>query len=255
MRALTTFVSAAALAISISAASLPAHAAVFASFNPVSGNSDFRWVKSGGAGTGGHFISINSNTATVAQAVRTRFSFLDPAFNAIDNVAALLTVDATVSAGHPATFNGSSSTYTQTQLNGSFSIIYNGLDTIVGGFHLVPGENLLSGTFTDAWIQGGGTSGSFNETPGNGGAATFTSDVYNVSHLAPGTGSFAFNLLSATPKFGAGAGKALNTVRANGGGNFSAGVVPEPAAWALMIMGFGGIGAMIRRRKTIAALA
>lgn len=27
------------------------------------------------------------------------------------------------------------------------------------------------------------------------------------------------------------------------------GGVPEPAAWALMLMGFGGIGAMIRRRK------
>jgi hypothetical protein len=32
-----------------------------------------------------------------------------------------------------------------------------------------------------------------------------------------------------------------------------AGVVPEPGTWALMIMGFGGAGAMIRRRR--AALA
>ncbi|MBW8812189.1 MAG: PEP-CTERM sorting domain-containing protein [Caulobacterales bacterium] len=29
--------------------------------------------------------------------------------------------------------------------------------------------------------------------------------------------------------------------------------VPEPATWALMIMGFGGAGAMLRRRRTIAA--
>jgi hypothetical protein len=29
-----------------------------------------------------------------------------------------------------------------------------------------------------------------------------------------------------------------------------AGGVPEPAAWALMLVGFGGIGAMIRRRRT-----
>ena len=27
-----------------------------------------------------------------------------------------------------------------------------------------------------------------------------------------------------------------------------AGVVPEPAAWALMILGFGGAGAALRRR-------
>jgi len=31
----------------------------------------------------------------------------------------------------------------------------------------------------------------------------------------------------------------------NGGG----GVVPEPATWAMMILGFGGIGAMLRRRR------
>lgn len=29
--------------------------------------------------------------------------------------------------------------------------------------------------------------------------------------------------------------------------------VPEPAAWALMIVGFGGAGAMLRRRRTLAA--
>ena len=31
------------------------------------------------------------------------------------------------------------------------------------------------------------------------------------------------------------------------------GGVPEPASWALMIMGFGAAGAMIRRRKAVAA--
>jgi hypothetical protein len=33
------------------------------------------------------------------------------------------------------------------------------------------------------------------------------------------------------------------------------GAVPEPASWALMILGFGGAGAMLRRRKTAAAAA
>jgi hypothetical protein len=31
------------------------------------------------------------------------------------------------------------------------------------------------------------------------------------------------------------------------------GVVPEPATWAMMITGFGGVGAMIRRRRTVLA--
>ena len=33
------------------------------------------------------------------------------------------------------------------------------------------------------------------------------------------------------------------------GGVVDVGVVPEPAAWALMILGFGGAGAMLRRRR------
>jgi hypothetical protein len=37
--------------------------------------------------------------------------------------------------------------------------------------------------------------------------------------------------------------------------NFAAGVVPEPATWALMLSGFGGAGAMLRRRRTASALA
>jgi hypothetical protein len=35
----------------------------------------------------------------------------------------------------------------------------------------------------------------------------------------------------------------------------SSGVVPEPATWALMIIGFGGVGACIRRRRDAAPAA
>lgn len=34
---------------------------------------------------------------------------------------------------------------------------------------------------------------------------------------------------------------------------FGSAAVPEPAAWALMILGFGGVGAMLRRRRTALA--
>ena len=34
--------------------------------------------------------------------------------------------------------------------------------------------------------------------------------------------------------------------------NGNLGVIPEPATWAMMIMGFGGIGAMLRRRRSLA---
>jgi hypothetical protein len=42
----------------------------------------------------------------------------------------------------------------------------------------------------------------------------------------------------------------------NGGGfNVSVAAVPEPATWGLMIVGFGGLGAVLRRRRSVAGLA
>ena len=38
-------------------------------------------------------------------------------------------------------------------------------------------------------------------------------------------------------------------------GGISGGVVPEPATWALMLTGFGGLGAMLRRRRSLLAAA
>ena len=42
---------------------------------------------------------------------------------------------------------------------------------------------------------------------------------------------------------------------AGGGGGGGAGAVPEPASWALMIVGFGAAGAMLRRRRAAAFVA
>jgi hypothetical protein len=45
----------------------------------------------------------------------------------------------------------------------------------------------------------------------------------------------------------------------NGGSGYglptTPGAVPEPATWLMMIMGFGGLGAMVRRRRAGAAIA
>jgi PEP-CTERM motif-containing protein len=41
----------------------------------------------------------------------------------------------------------------------------------------------------------------------------------------------------------------------NGGPAGTSGGVPEPATWAMMLMGFGGLGALVRRRRTVALAA
>jgi hypothetical protein len=249
MKALTTFASAAALAVTLTAAAVPAHAGVFAQFSPDTNASDYKWIKNN---TGGEFISITANTDTTAQAVATHFSYLEPSYAALAFLPAAFTIDATAAQGNPASFAAGPGTFTQTGLNGSFSFIYTGPTQTVGIFNLVHNvTNLLSGVFTNAWIQGAGGSGSTNVTIGNGGTATYNSGIVDFSHVPAGSEEFAFNLLNVSPAFGADLvhHKALNTFTANGGGNFHADAVPEPATWGLMIMGFGGIGALIRNRR------
>ena len=256
MKSLTTFASAAALALTLAAAAAPSHAAVIAQFTPNTNASDYRWINSGASnnGTGGHFISITGNTQTAAHAVATHFSFLDSSVSLLAFIPASFTIDASVANGHPASQNGAG-VWTQTNLDGSFHFTYTG-STIANyngsGITLLHNSNLLSGVFTDAWIQGAGGSGSTNLAHINGGNATFTSDYVNFAHFDPATEEFAFNLLAVTPNFGASSGKALKSFRANGGGNFDGTGVPEPATWGLMIVGFGGLGLVMRNNRRLA---
>ncbi|HET6971160.1 MAG TPA: PEPxxWA-CTERM sorting domain-containing protein [Phenylobacterium sp.] len=71
---------------------------------------------------------------------------------------------------------------------------------------------------------------------GSGSAAVLTDASYDLSHTVH------FNVL---PPTGVTASSASNLFRFGPRGVSAA---PEPAAWALMIAGFGGVGAMLRRR-------
>ena len=55
--------------------------------------------------------------------------------------------------------------------------------------------------------------------------------------------------------YGRDTGDAFAVNQAAGHYSFQGGAAPEPAAWALMILGFGGVGASIRRRKVTASAA
>jgi hypothetical protein len=102
----------------------------------------------------------------------------------------------------------------------------------------------------------------------NGGNANFVSSIYDLSDTIPGTdeftlhlGNFAPNFGSSDPSTGCSAGScthvgttSLNSFTAHAGGDFqfAAATVPEPATWGLMLVGFGGIGGLLRssRRRT-----
>ncbi len=236
---------AAAFAVSLVISAAPASAAVFADFSPDVGGADYRWIQSA-AGTGGKFFTINAATDSSAQAVSTHFTFLDPALSLLVFLPAKFTLDATVADGNPAiSFLGLVS---QPKLGGTFSFVYSGPTTVIGGKSLVNGvTTLLSGVFSDARITGAGHSGSANLSLALGGALTYSSDLGSFGPIAD---EYSFNLLGATPSFNAGAGKALSNFIANGGGNFSHGAAPEPITWGLMVMGFGGLGLVLRSRRS-----
>ena len=72
--------------------------------------------------------------------------------------------------------------------------------------------------------------------------------TYSLSFVAPEDMNFAFQIRSLAPTPNDGLGPILRSVSVD-----VLSVAPEPTSWALMLMGFGGLGAVLRRRR--AALA
>lgn len=64
-----------------------------------------------------------------------------------------------------------------------------------------------------------------------------------------------FTQLAATGAFTLDEDYAVNFVSVSYQVSGPSGAVPEPAAWAMMIMGFGGVGAIVRRRRQTIPLA
>jgi hypothetical protein len=253
MKVLATLASVSALTLAVVSLTTPAHAAVIAQFDPDTNAADYGWIKSG---SGGEFTSLGTNgPGPCTTCTATHFSFLDPSLAALAFLPSTFQIDAVAPSGNAASLN-SVGVWTQTGLDGNFHFTYYDSSHAVGstqtfdGHTLINGvTNLLSGVFTNAWIQGAGGSGSTNVTIANGGHLTLASDLLSFNHLDTTTEEFSLNLLDVSPHFGASAGQALNSFTANGGGNFSADFVPEPATWGLMILGFGGMGAVLRSRR------
>jgi PEP-CTERM motif len=253
MKALTTLISAAALAASVAAVSLPAHAGELLGLasetkaTPTGNN--FSYTQTGPqAGSFGTTVSPGGAYG----ATTVKFNF-DSGLGVDDfqNLSANFTLFAT-GTGAALPPPGPGATFTQTGLNGTFSFVYEGPTQVIDGKTLTAGDNLLSGSFSNAWVQGIGTGGSFTDEPTNGGL------VFDVtSHFVGLTtiegGDFSFDLTGASG-ISAAAGQSLGSFRASSAGTLDI-TVPEPSTWALMIMGFGGAGALLRRRRMAAVAA
>jgi hypothetical protein len=142
-----------------------------------------------------------------------------------------------VAFGHSSNEGGSLSQTFSTVLNALYTLNYDfrlqqGLDTH-SAFQVSAssGESVNSGIATGAWT--GGTALTFTGTGGNV-TLTFT----DLTPDGQGEGS---NL-------------ALDNLRLSSTGGTTGGV-PEPMSWAMMILGFGGVGGVLRRRRELAAAA
>ena len=122
---------------------------------------------------------------------------------------------------------------------------YSGTFSITSGL-----TNYLSGTFSDTIFGSGGalTITVSNVTPGE--SETFSSNVIAPGLISAFNRSAALSFTDVTPSAGIFLGT-LRSFRADVSGDFSAAAVPEASTWAMMLLGFSGLGyAAYRRAKT-----
>jgi hypothetical protein len=154
-----------------------------------------------------------------------------------------LTLSATSSS--PAT---SSIVVVQPGLNGAFAFTYTGTGFSANGHAYTTGADLLSGRFTDGTIVAFGSSGSAEDSIVGGGTVSFASSVVKFAN----TGDEAFSIAFTSPNGLALSGSTLGGFDANSVGTYAVdtgSIVPEPGLWAMLILGFVSLGAVLRVRR------
>lgn len=101
----------------------------------------------------------------------------------------------------------------------------------------------LAGTSNGLVAENGDATHNFFPTPGTGGL----SSAYQIAEILPGVGGAADRIESIFVKNG--------TIICTGPTCTITGGVPEPASWAMMLLGFGAIGWTMRRKRPIVRFA
>ena len=106
--------------------------------------------------------------------------------------------------------------------------------------------NLLTVTFTDAELDASQNNGSFTFKSNDNSTITYSSDFLDFANVIAKDFSLSFS--GAAPDFDANLGSSSVNTRFSGTGTFASDPigVPEVSSWALLVLGFGGVGAALR---------
>jgi hypothetical protein len=227
---------AAALAAGALTAAVPAAAATFAQVGVTSGVPTLTLTNTGGGGA-----SLSGSGAL-------NFNFIDGTGMMGPDVA----INYTLTGASTGTVVVDEDDFLRQNFTGAFNFTFAN-DTMFNGRNFAAGSTVFGGEFTNARFTGqiGSTTGSIlagRVTTFNNGAIVFQ----------PGASSrFEFGLAGISPALGGSAAGGIDGFNAVLNGKFDSGgpigiaPIPEPATWAMMMLGFGMLGGALRRRTRL----
>ena len=197
-------------------------------------------------------MSLTGLTLSSSSAVK--FDYLGTPLAAFGDLAATLTFNATETGA--VAFGP----LDLASFDGGFQITYTGPTQTIGAITIDAGDNLLSGVFLGSIFTGYGSAGGLVDSNVGGGLVSYSSDFLTIDPMTDQGMSVGFTSITPASAIVAGI---LRPFSATTQGEFAGDVslitggggTPEPATWALMLMGVGGIGFLARRRARRAAVA
>jgi hypothetical protein len=189
-------------------------------------------------------IALTGGNLTSSSAVL--FAYTPAALQTASPLDATLTLNASEDGTALAMFGSDFALFT-----GNFAFTYTGPTQIIDGHTVDAGDDLLSGSFTDALFTGQGHAASLLDSS----AVSFNNN--SLLTFGGGDEALAFGATNIDPSV-----SIKNSVLANftgvASGNFSSGDLviitggtPEPATWAMMLLGLFGLGTALRLRPRL----